>query len=378
VRKKILVCSDWFTPGFRAGGPIRSVENLARLLCNDADIYILTSDRDLKDTQSYPGITCNKWVDYAPGIKVYYAAPGNQNKIDIKNIITGINPQALYLNSMFSKNFAIIPLMVSKQLPGLKVVLSPRGMLRSSALAFKPLKKKLFLAYARITKLFSRVHFHATDEQEVADIKKHIHKNVSITFIGNVPAAPDTRLQYTQKNAGAVSIIFTGRIHPIKNLHLLLESLKAVKSEVSCTLVGVMEDVGYWNRCKEIIAELPQNIKVLHPVEITPAELAEKTRQCHLFVLPTQGENFGHAIFEALCCGRPVLISDQTPWKNLVEKNAGWDLPLNSPAAFSEKIETVAAMNETEWQHWCNGAHQLAQSVFNDTSIKEKYLQLFS
>jgi glycosyltransferase involved in cell wall biosynthesis len=353
------------------------VENLARLLCTDADIYIFTGDRDLNDTQPYTGIASNEWVHYSPGIKVYYASPGNQDKTTIKNILAEVNPQVLYLNSLFSKNFALVPLMAGKQFPGLKIVLSPRGMLRSSALAFKPFKKKLFLAYARSTKLFSRVHFHATDEQEVTDIRKHINKNAPVTCIGNVPAAPDASVQHIEKKTGTVNIIFTGRIHPIKNLHLLLECLKTVKSEVSCTLVGVMEDAVYWNRCKEIVAQLPSNIKVTNPVEITPVELAEKTRQCHLFVLPTQGENFGHAIFEALCCGRPVLISDQTPWKKLAQKNAGWDLPLNNPAAFSEKIETVAAMDETEWQQWCNGAHQLAQSVFNDASIKEKYLQLF-
>ena len=36
------------------------------------------------------------------------------------------------------------------------------------------------------------------------------------------------------------------------------------------------------------------------------------------FLLPTGGENFGHAIFEALSCGVPALISDRTPWRDLL------------------------------------------------------------
>lgn len=377
MKKKILICSDWFTPGFRAGGPIRSVEHLSRLLASEADVYIFTGDRDLNDVQSYPGIPLNEWTEYAPGIHVYYAEPVNQTNDDFRREVLNIKPDVLYINSMFSKNFAIQPVLVSRKLKDIKTVLSPRGMLRGSALAFKPFKKKLFLAYARLTGMFKHVHFHATDEQEVTDIRKHIGKSVPVTCMGNVPAAPDKNIEFVEKQSGSASIIFVGRIHPIKNLHLLLESLKTIKSKISCTLVGVMEDAAYWNQCAAIIQQLPLNITVTEPVELTPAELAIVTRRHHLFVLPTQGENFGHAIFEAMCYGRPVLISDQTPWRNLAAKKAGWDLPLNNPAACSEKIEVIAGMNQAEWQTWCTGAHQLAQSVFNDATVKEKYLSLF-
>lgn len=378
MKKKILVCTDWFTPAFRAGGPIRSVENLARLLSDKADIYIYTGDRDLNDTASFENVVLNEWVDHAPGIKVYYTSQENQDRKHFRELINAVRPDALYINSMFSKNFAIQPVMESRKLKGVKTVVSPRGMLRSSALAYKWLKKKLFLFTARMSKIFGHVHFHATDEQEVIDIKEQISADASVTCIHNVPAAPDVEMQFIEKETGALKIIFTGRIHPIKNLHLLLEALRTVKSKIHCSLVGVMEDKAYWKRCEQIIQQLPAHIFVSPPVEETPAQLAARTRQHHLYVLPTQGENFGHAIFEAMCCGRPVLISDQTPWRNLEEKKAGWDLSLNDTNAFSQQIDAVAMMDQQEWQTWCTGAHQLAQAVFNDTSIKEKYLALFS
>lgn len=378
MKKKILICTDWFTPAFRAGGPIRSVDNLARLLCHDADIYIYTGDRDLNDTASFEGITLNEWVDYEPGIKVYYTTPENQTRQHFRELVKKIRPDALYINSMFSKNFAIQPVMESRRLKGIKIVVSPRGMLRSSALAYKWLKKKLFLFTARMSKIFGHVYFHATDEQEVTDIRERINAEAPVTCIHNVPAAPDAAIQFIEKKPGALNIIFTGRIHPIKNLHLLLEALHPVKSEVHCTLVGVMEDKAYWKRCEQIIKRLPANISVAPPVEETPAKLAERTRLHHLYVLPTQGENFGHAIFEAMCCGRPVLISDQTPWRNLEQKKAGWDLPLDNLQALTEKIEAVAGMNQQEWESWCTAAHELACSVFNDATVKEKYLELFS
>ena len=45
--------------------------------------------------------------------------------------------------------------------------------------------------------------------------------------------------------------------------------------------------------------------------------IVEALGRSDLFLLPTGGENFGHAIFEALACGVPALISDQTPWRGL-------------------------------------------------------------
>ena len=40
---------------------------------------------------------------------------------------------------------------------------------------------------------------------------------------------------------------------------------------------------------------------------------------------------FGHVIFEALSLGIPVLISDRTPWTNLVNSGSYAAIPLNKP-----------------------------------------------
>ena len=46
-RSRLLICADWFAPGYRAGGPIRSVVNLTRLLADQADVQVLTGCRAL-------------------------------------------------------------------------------------------------------------------------------------------------------------------------------------------------------------------------------------------------------------------------------------------------------------------------------------------
>ena len=107
-------------------------------------------------------------------------------------------------------------------------------------------------------------------------------------------------------------------------------------------------------------------------------ELAEILKQHHLFILPTTGENFGHSIFEALLCGRPVLISDQTPWLGLAAKKAGWDLPLAEPDKFTEAIEVAAGWDQNSFDAWAEGAWQYANAFIKNPEIHSQYLQLFS
>ena len=62
--------------------------------------------------------------------------------------------------------------------------------------------------------------------------------------------------------------------------------------------------------------------------------MSESLAKNDLFFFPAHGENYGHVIAEAMAAGCPVLISDQTAWRNLEEKGAGWDLPLDAPGRF--------------------------------------------
>jgi glycosyltransferase involved in cell wall biosynthesis len=112
--------------------------------------------------------------------------------------------------------------------------------------------------------------------------------------------------------------------------------------------------------------------------ELPHHELEQQLLAHHAFVLPTKGENFGHAIFEALAAGRPALISDQTPWRNLAMHQAGWDLPLSQPATFAAAIEQTAAMNGEQLNDWCTGAWNFCRQYIESSGIKEQYIKLFS
>lgn len=372
TRARVLVFAEWYAPGYKAGGPITSVVNFVSHLRDQLDIYVFTSDRDLGDSFPYFGIEMNKWVD-TNGYRLFYASPEQIGYLEIRKVISEVGPDVVYLNSMFSFHFTILPLLINR---GGKIILSPRGMLRSSALRQKHLKKMIFLYALRASGVISGVTFHATDSQEMADIRK-VFGNRMVSVIGNLPGKQEPFLLPPPKEKGKVRLVFVGRIHPIKNLLFLLECLKKVNCQVELMIVGPVESVSYWASCGKLIREISGHVKVTHLPDVAQPTVLTIVKSAHAFVLPTAGENFGHAIFEALSAGRPVVISDQTPWRNLEVHHAGWDLPLQDKDKFVSCIEKLGGMEQGEMEEWCRSAWQYCASYISGSNDLERYLQIF-
>jgi glycosyltransferase involved in cell wall biosynthesis len=380
MKKKILLFADWYAPGYKAGGPIRSCVNFTQHMERHYDVYVFTSDRDLGDHQPYENIETNRWVQTEGSACLYYCSPEQLSLMNIRRQIRSIRPDFIYLNSMFSLHFTIYPLLLHRWSPQqAKLILSPRGMLRESALSFKPGKKKLFLYAFRRLGLHRRVSFHATDATEQKDIQKYFGPSTDISLLPNLPGvaasqSPDS----IGKQTGELSMVFVGRIHPIKNLDYLLRILARIDSPVRLTIIGSLEDRPFWEKCRQMISELPPALAVEYLGELSHDKILPVIRQHHIFVLPTKGENFGHAIFEALSQRRPVMISDQTPWRNLRQANAGWDLSLQDPGLFEKAILEAIGWDQAEYARWSEGAFKLAAVHSDNSEVLEKYNKLFS
>lgn len=261
-----------------------------------------------------------------------------------------------------------------------KVILAPRGMLQNGALQFKAIKKKLFLKLISLLSIPKLINGHATDEQEKIDIYKHLPGINAVSVLPNFSSIPQKNPVVIKKDKYSVAIAFVSRISPKKNLLFFVKLLKNLASPLkyTFTIVGNIEDIFYWEECESIIKDLPKNIVVDYKGALKNDMVYDILSQHHIFVLPTEGENFGHAIFEALSMGRPVLLSDKTPWRNLQKTKAGWDLPLNNPAAFINVIKQVAEMDDKGYQLWSKGALQLANDYIIKSDLQNQYLKLFS
>jgi glycosyltransferase involved in cell wall biosynthesis len=356
---KVLIASPFYLPGYKAGGALRTVANMVDHLSDDFDFWIVTQDRDLGDTAPYPNIQPNQWQEVG-GAMVYYLSPENCTVREMANLISSTPHDALYLNSFFNSDFTIKPLLARRLgwLPDKPVVIAPRGEFSAGAVKLKYLKKRVFIQVAKLFKLYSNVTWQASSEHEQQDIIRVMNAPpVAIHIALDLPAwansnPPVHESVYIATDNTAVRIVFLSRISPMKNLDYALTILSKVKVNVIFDIYGPAEDGNYWKLCNDLIKQLPENVSVNYFGSVHPDQVAAIFSRYDLFFFPTHGENYGHVIAEALTVGTAVLLSDQTPWRDLQSERLGWDLPLDDMEQFVSIIETYSKMPSNERIEW--------------------------
>jgi glycosyltransferase involved in cell wall biosynthesis len=385
---RVLIPTEYYLPGFKAGGPIRCVSNLIARLGDEIDFRVITRDRDQGDSEPYPGVTPGRW-QWVGKAEVLYLSPHDLARPTLRRHLRGHNHDILYLNSLFSRHFTIRPLLLRRLglVPESRVVLAPRGELSPGAMSLKPGRKRVYLALAKRLGLFRDVTWHATSAHEADNIVSWIGGTGASTALRSpVVRAPDPTTPANEneegpprprKDVGSLKIVAVSRVTRMKNLETALTLLKDLTGDVRFDIYGPIESARYWSRCEEVIATLPPNVRVNHCGTVPPDQVVSTMAAYDLFLLPTHGENFGHVIHEALTAGLPVLISDRTPWRGLEEKGVGWDLPLERPEAFREVLQRCVAMDEATRQAFSLRAWEYAARPLVG-SYGEVYMNLFS
>lgn len=379
IKPVLLVLYDYFYPGYKAGGPIQSLTNLAVALAHDYNVYVITSSHDLTSHDTYSNIKVNKWTEVSlPGsnnvTNVYYADK-NLDKRTYLNLFNEIKPTILYLNNIYSYSFFRLPLQACKRGEGYKYIICPRGMLHHGALAIKPFKKKVYFAYLRLSGLMNQVHWHATNVEEARDIKRIFPKNKGIIVAPNIPKIPIKDIFYSEKVQGQLRLIYLSLIAEKKYVLLLLQVMLTVNKNITLDIYGPITDENYWRQCQELIQQMPE--KVQYKGDVQPAEVQNVMSQYHAFISLTKGENFGHALYESLSVGRPVITSHFTPWNNLQQQYAGVNVDISDKNDCLKKLQEFANLNQDEYTQYCNGAHHLATKYYQELDAVSKYRELF-
>lgn len=377
TKQKILVFSDWFLPGFKAGGPIRSLANLVHSL--DIDFWIITRITDHHSDDPYEGIVPNTWTQHRSNVQVKYVYEQDITQEFLKQLYAENDFRHIYFNSLFSPNFTLMPLRVARRLGFAKrCVLAPRGMLKQGALSIKPLKKKVFLLVSRYLGWFDSIRWHATNEQEAKEIKLHYGKAASVFIAPNLASIIPHDGTVARKNSGELSLVCIARISEEKGIREALHFLRdsQLGKGLSCVFYGTQQNSEYLGECKALAAQII-GANITFPGEIEPEQIHSALRHSHFFYMTTWGENFGHAIAEALQHSKPVIISNRTPWRKLEEHQAGWDLDLTT-TSFTPILRVCYAMDQEEYTLWSRGARSFGAAQANNPEQLTSYHSLFA
>lgn len=378
-KTKVMIFTDWYLPAYKAGGPIRSVANLVEALGRDVDFSIVTSDRDLNDNEPFQGISLNEWTAI-PNARIMYLSPDKQNRKFIVRLMEADHYDRYYLNSLFSRTFTIIPLLVArKRKIQHKIRLAPRGMLGEGALQIKAFKKKMFLFFGRAYGLFRNISWHATGEEEKVEIEQHFGSNTDIGIAANLPDVrkmDDTR----EKVSGKLNLLFYSRISEKKNLLYALEVLRdgSFNGIVRFHIYGPIEDTEYWNNCLRLIEKLnADGLEVEYRGGVSPDQSEKMFHWAHVMFFPTKHENFGHVIAEALATGIPVIASQNTPWRDLKSSRAGADVPLEDKSLFAHSVQHFMDMDQSEYDKWVLGSRKHFENAIDREDITKRTKALF-
>lgn len=381
-RPVVLVLAAYYLPGYKAGGPIRTISNLVAALGDEFDFRIFACDHDYGERRPYGGVAVNAW-NQAHQARVFYADAAGRRPFRMSGTAADVAPDVVYVNSLFSPVFSIIPLVLRRiglMAPRASWIVAPRGECSSGAIALKSMKKRLFLAAARLTGLHLGLLWQASSAHEAADIERVLGvPRESIRIAPNVTAPVDRHLTppIPRHDSTRLSVCFLARICAMKNLAFVVETVRRCACDIDLHIYGPIDDAGYAQTCRQLAPEGDSSLTVSWHGEV-PHERVRSVLAAHdLFFLPTLGENFGHGIFEALAAGVPVLVSDRTPWRDLDEAGVGWVRSLDDGDAFVSVIEGLASMAPKDRLAMRDRALAYAAKVAESSESRDANRRLF-
>ena len=251
------------------------------------------------------------------------------------------------------------------------LLLAPRGTLSEEALVKSRWKKRLIWPLQKVS--FDQADcFHATAEKEYEEIRAFGQRKP----VAVIPNGVDLPAPVEVQRANRRTLLFLGRIHPIKGLDLLLEVWRDLPQDLrrDWTLRIVGDDAdGHQAQLEAMVQD--QGIPA---VEFPgPAFGDQKTReyaQADLYILPTKTENFGMTIAESLAAGTPVITTRGAPWDGLEQNGCGWWIERSGHAvaaaltdALARPREDLDAMGERgrAWVDRAFGWRRIAQDMID-------------
>lgn len=353
MKKTILTFADCYLPGYKFGGPVRTLSNMVEQLSGDFSFKILTRDRDWASDSPYEDIRIDQWNRVGQA-EVHYLSPRRWTLKGLAHVARSVDYDMIYMNSFFSPVFTIKPLILRRlrRLRPVPAILAPRGELlpEPGHLYSKRFKKEAYLFLARILGLYKGVSFQAsaTPERDAAIRLGFTDVHVALNLPS--PAGDFEMAAKPQKTTGQLKLVFLSRVSREKNLHGAIHMLRDLVGDVDFHIYGPVKDKKYWSECEAIIHELPSTIRVTYRGSVHPNQVRKTLTQYHAFLFPTNGESFGHVIHEALLSGCPVIISDRTPWGNFANTGGGWDLPLSDQERFRRTIQHLIDSSNADYR----------------------------
>jgi len=378
--KIIQICAA-YKPAYIYGGPTMSVSKLSEELVKAGkDVIVLATTANGKAELNVPtGV--EQLVD---GVKVFYfkrltkdhthfspALFSFLRKIIVEEKKAGRKNELIIHIHAWWNLVSIFSCLVAKRY-GIKVVLSPRGMLNAYTVSHKNSWSKRLIHQLLGKHLLKGMAYHATSKQEHDDIFAFTNK--SPETIPNFIQLPLQHAVETQANK-QYQLLFLGRINEIKGLENLFSALSLLSINWQLKIAGE-GDLNYVNHLKQLASQKNISEKIKWEGHVNNTQKFDLLASVDALVLPSYKENFANVIIEALAVGTPVIVSKEAGAAEYVaETNLGWitsNTPEQLTATLLKSFEDIQKRNQIR-----ANAPTIIKRDFNETALSNKYISMY-
>jgi len=259
---------------------------------------------------------------------------------------------------------------------GKPYIITPHGMLYPQAMARSAWKKKLLLAVGGVDKdLKLATCIHATCKEEMEHYRALGYKN-PVAVIPN-PVPVPVFLHEIRRENSVKRIGFLGRLHPRKNVEALIDAWIMLGDKIKDAQLLIMGkgDAAYEQMLKDKVRQ--HGLKnVTFAGFVTGREKFEKLASLTALCVPSDFENFGMIVTEALSVGTPVIASLGTPWQELNTCHCGYWIS-NEVQAVADVLERLLDLPSSELIQMGENGKQLVESKYKDTQVAYMMKRLY-
>jgi D-inositol-3-phosphate glycosyltransferase len=134
-----------------------------------------------------------------------------------------------------------------------------------------------------------------------------------------IPHGVDTSIFGPSAN-GHKTLLFVGRVDPIKGLEVLIDALRLIDSDIALNVIGgASKDRSAYANIKSYAHDLKINFKG----RVAHDQLIGHYATAGIVIIPSHYESFGLVGLEAMASARPVIGFDDTGLVETVGNDAG-------------------------------------------------------
>lgn len=254
------------------------------------------------------------------------------------------------------------------------LITSPRGVFAKAAWESGSKIKQLFWPLLQRPALVPTVCFHATAESEYLDIRRMGYTQP----VAIIPNGIDLPEGFQKQSGEFKTLLFLGRIHPIKGLVMLLEAWSALEQnfpEWQLKIVGP-DNVGHLRELQDLQHKLNLQ-RVIFADAVYEGQKWQEYHNADLFVLPSYSENFAMSVAEALACGVPAVVSKGAPWQELETYHAGAWVNIDS-SSFANSLKHMMQKSSIELVEMGQNGRKLMQDKYSWVMVATMMAELYS